>query len=118
MKEDSIKKKNGKIAIIVSIIFTVLGIISCIYFGIMIKEHFDLQATAEGWEGLGSIGIVLVGLISACFSVLATLISTLFSVLAFIRVTKNIKLISIILFILNFIILILNVILFIVLKLR
>lgn len=116
MEANTVKVKNGKIAVIIALIFTTIAIIFCVYFGIMIKEHFDLQATAEGWEGLGSIGIVLVGLIAALCSILSTLLSTLFSVIAFIRGIKKIKLISVILFILNFIIIITNTILFVVLK--
>ncbi len=117
MEETKIMKiKNGLVAFIIASIFTLCSIICCIYFGIMIKEHFDLQSTAEGWEGLGSIGIVLVGIIFAGFSVISTLLSSLFSVITIIRSKTKIKFIGFILLGLNFIIIITNVILFIVLK--
>lgn len=111
------KNKKGLLASILSGIFTLCAIICCIYFGFMIKEHFDLQASAEGWEGLGSIGIILVGIIFAGSSIIATLVSTLFSVIGIIRATNKIKLISIIFLVLNGLLIITNIVLFIVLKL-
>ena len=110
------KKKNGIVAVILASVFSISAIICCIYFGIMIKEHFDLQATAEGWEGLGSIGLVLVGVIFAGSSVISTLLSSLFSVITIIRSKTKIKIIAFILLGLNFIIIVINFILFIVLK--
>lgn len=112
-----VKNKKGLIFCIISLVFILCAIICCAYFAFMIKEHFELQSSAEGWEGLGSIGLVLLGVIFAGSSIIATLISSLFSVITIIKSTNKLKLIGIILLVLNVVILITNIVLFIVLKL-
>lgn len=112
-----IKSKKGLISCIIACVFTLCAIICCAYFGFMIKEHFELQASAEGWEGLGSIGIVLIAVIFAGSSIIATLIGTLFSIITIIRSKNKLKVAAIIILGLNLLVIIANIILFIVLKL-
>ncbi len=111
-----IKNKKGLIPCIIACFFTLCAIISCIYFGIMIKEHFDLQASAENFEGLGSIGIILVAVIFAGVSIISSLVSSLFSLITIIKSNNKFRIITIITLGLNLLIIITNVILFIVLR--
>lgn len=116
--EENIAKKNtkGLVSCIISAVLTLASIICCAYFGFMIKEHFDLQASAEGWEGLGSIGIILVAIIFAGSSIIGTLASTLFSIISIVRAKNKIKLFGIILLVINVLVIIANIVLFVVLK--
>lgn len=109
--------RKGLITSIVSSILTTAGIILCILWGVMVKEHFELQATAEDFEGLGSIGIIIVGLIFAVFSLICVVVSSIFSITTVIRASKQFRLIGIILCVINCIVIIGNIIIFIVLKL-
>lgn len=70
--------KKGLIVSIVSSILTTIAIFACIMFGIMVKDHFELQETAENFEGLASIGIILVGIIFMLISLLGVLVSYIF----------------------------------------
>ena len=71
--------KKGLIPSIISSILTTASIFCCIMFGVMVKDHFELQATAENFEGLGSIGIILVGIIFMLISLICMMISIVFS---------------------------------------
>lgn len=116
---EEIKNRNPKKGLILSIIASVLtlaAIVCCIMFGVMVKEHFDLQSTAEDFEGLGSIGIILVGIIFMMSSLIGVLCSFVFSIITVIKGSKNFRIIGFILLIVNFLVIIGNIIIFIILK--
>lgn len=116
---EEIKVKNTKKALILSIIASVLttiAIILCIMFGVMVKEHFELQSTAEDFEGLGSIGIILVGIIFMMSSLIGVVVSYVFSLITVIKGNKTFRLIGVILCIVNFLVIIGNIVIFVILK--
>lgn len=113
----SLQKKNkGIVLAIISIILTVIAIYCAIMFGYLISEHFELQKTATDWEGLGSIGIILVGIIYAISSVFCVIVSTLFSIINLYKANNLFKKIALIILILNFLIIIVVVGEFLILK--
>ena len=98
MEENKVKSnKKGLILSIIATIFTITAIVLCILWGVMVKEHFELQATAEDFEGLGSIGIILVGLIFAVASLISAIVSLILNVVTIFKTNKPYKLIGIIL---------------------
>jgi len=108
--------KKGLIPSIISSILTTASIFCCIMFGIMVKDHFELQASAENFEGLASIGIILVGIIFMIISLICVLISMVFSLFTVLKGNKTFRLIGIILCVVNFLVIIGNTIIFIILK--
>lgn len=117
MEEIRIEKpKKGLVTSIISSILTIASIFCCVMFGIMVKDHFELQATAEDFEGLASIGIILVGIIFMLISLIAVLVSYVFSLITIIKGNKTFRLIGIILCVVNFLVIIGNTVIFIILK--
>lgn len=108
--------KKGLIPSIISSILTTASIFCCIMFGVMVKDHFELQATAENFEGLGSIGIILVGIIFMLISLICMMISIVFSLFTVLKGNKTFRLIGIILLVTNFLVIICNTVIFIILK--
>lgn len=108
--------KKGLVTSIISSILTIASIFCCVMFGIMVKDHFELQATAENFEGLASIGIILVGIIFMIISLICMIISIVFSLFTVLKGNKTFRLIGIILCVVNFLVIIGNAIIFIILK--
>ena len=113
----SLQKKNkGIILAIISIIFTTIAIFCVIMFGCLIYKHFELQKTATDWEGLGSLGLILAGIIYEIGSVFCVIVSTLFSIINLYKANSLFKKIALILLILNFLIIVSVVVEFLILR--
>ena len=113
----SLQKKNkGIILAIISIIFTTIAIFCVIMFGCLIYKHFELQKTATDWEGLGSLGLILAGIIYAIGSVFCVVISTIFSIINLFKANNLFKKIAIIIIIINFLIIVSVVVEFLILR--
>jgi hypothetical protein len=111
-----VNKKRWLVTTIISGILMLASIICCIMWAYMINEHFELQATAEDFEGLASIGIIIVGLIFAAASIISLVISTIISIVTIIKSKKLFKILNIVFIAINVAILIIDVVLFFVLK--
>ncbi len=111
-----VNKKRWLVTTIISGIFMLVSIICCIMWAYMINEHFELQATAEDFEGLASIGIIIVGIIFVAASIIALLISTIISIITIKKSQKVFKILNIVFIAINAVVLIIDVVLFFVLK--
>jgi len=111
-----VNKKRWIVTTIISGILMLAAIFCCIMWAYMINEHFELQATAENFEGLASIGIIIVGIIFVAASIIALVISTIISIITIIKSQKLFKILNIVFVVINAAILIIDVVLFFVLK--
>lgn len=111
-----VNKKRWIVTTIISGILMLAAIFCCIMWAYMIDEHFELQATAENFEGLASIGIIIVGIIFVAASIIALVISTIISIITIIKAQKLFKILNIVFVAINAAILIIDVVLFFVLK--
>ena len=59
------KKYKGIVLGIFSIILTIVALACAVLCVTLVNEHFELQKTAEDFEGLGSIGIIIAFIIYA-----------------------------------------------------
>ena len=109
-------KKTGKVSLIFSIALSILAVISLGFTINFIVEHYILQSTAEGFEGLGSVVLIIFALIFGCLACLLALISIIINVLNIIKRTGKIKLISIILLAINIFVIIANITALLILK--
>lgn len=111
-----VNKKRWIVTTIISGILMLAAIFCCIMWAYMIDEHFELQANAENFEGLASIGIIIVGIIFVVASIIALVISTIISIITIIKSQKLFKILNIVFVTINATILIIDVVLFFVLK--
>lgn len=111
-----VNKKRWIVTTIISGILMLAAIFCCIMWAYMINEHFELQANAENFEGLASIGIIIVGIIFVAASIIALVISTIISIITIIKSQKLFKILNIVFVAINAAILIIDVVLFFVLK--
>ena len=111
-----VNKKRWIVTTIISGILMLAAIFCCIMWAYMINEHFELQANAEDFEGLASIGIIIVGIIFVAASIIALVISTIISIITIIKSQKLFKILNIVFVAINAAILIIDVVLFFVLK--
>lgn len=116
MENNVVNKKRGLITTIIAGIGMLAAIVCCILWAYMVKEHFDLQATAEDFEGLASIGIIIVGLIFAIGSMIAVALSAIFSAITIVKGFKTYKIINIVFLGINFVVLFIDILLFFILK--
>ena len=111
-----VNKKRWIVTTIISGILMLVSIFCCIMWAYLINEHFELQATAEDFEGLASIVIIIVGLIFAAASIISLVISTIIRIVTIIKSKKTLKILNIVFIAINAAILIIDVVLFFVLK--